>query len=105
MPPDRDERAGGGGPSGGGAGHGGAAGPPSPRAGTPSPGGMAPAQPAAGAETKLLGCQPAIFNGDYTRADNFIEEVKGYFRVNAQVPDMQSWLRKIAFTLTLIKGL
>jgi hypothetical protein len=53
---------------------------------------------------KLLGCQPAIFDGDRTRADDFIEEVKGYFRVNAQVPDMQSWLRKIAFTLTLIKG-
>jgi Retrotransposon gag protein/Zinc knuckle len=52
----------------------------------------------------LLGCQPAIFDGDRTRADDFIEEVKGYFRVNAQVPDMQSWLRKIAFTLTLIKG-
>jgi hypothetical protein len=42
--------------------------------------------------------------GDRARADNFIEEVKGYLRLNQDVAGFDSPMKKIAFTLTLIKG-
>jgi hypothetical protein len=51
-----------------------------------------------------MGALPNIFNGDRLLADDFIDEVKAYFRLNRAVPAYQSHLRRIAFVLTLIKG-
>ena len=51
-----------------------------------------------------MGSLPQIFNGDQSKADDFIEEVKGYFCLNADVPEYNSPYKKVAFTLTLIKG-
>ena len=51
-----------------------------------------------------MGSLPQIFNGDWSKADDFIEEVKGYFHLNADVAGYNSPYKKVAFTLTLIKG-
>ena len=51
-----------------------------------------------------MGSLPQIFDGDRTKADDFIEEVKGYLRVNRDVAGYDSPIKKAVFTLTLIKG-
>ena len=51
-----------------------------------------------------MGSLPQIFNRDWSKADDFIEEVKGYFHLNTDVPRYNSLYKKVAFTLTLIKG-
>ena len=51
-----------------------------------------------------MGSLPQIFNGDRSKVDDFIEEVKGYFHLNANIPGYNSPYKKVAFTLTLIKG-
>ena len=51
-----------------------------------------------------MGEKPAIFTGDRTKVDDFIEEVKAYFHVNQDVAGFNSPIKKVAFTLTLIKG-
>ena len=92
--------SGGGGPPGGGAlGGGGGGGP---------PGGAQPAAPqqpiAPAADVKAMGSLPQIFIRDQSKADDFIEEVKGYFQLNADIAGYNSPYKKVAFTLTLIKG-
>ena len=91
-----------GGPLGGGGG-----GPPSGGGGGPL-GGVQPAatqQPIApAADVKAMGSLPQIFTGDQSKADDFIEEVKGYFCLNADVAGYNSPYKKVTFTLTLIKG-
>jgi Retrotransposon gag protein/Zinc knuckle len=52
----------------------------------------------------MMGALPAIFDGDRERADDFIEELKGYIRLNNNVGGMNSYLKRIALALTLIKG-
>jgi hypothetical protein len=56
------------------------------------------------ADVKAMGGLPQIFNGDHARADDFIKEVKGYLRLNQDVAGYNSPIKKVAFTLTLIKG-
>ena len=51
-----------------------------------------------------MGALPQIFLGDRTKADNFIYEVKAYLHLNADVAGYDSPFKKVAFTLTLIKG-
>jgi hypothetical protein len=51
-----------------------------------------------------MGKLPDDFNSDRTKADDFIEEVKGYLRLNAEVAGFNSPRKKIAFTLTHMKG-
>jgi hypothetical protein len=51
-----------------------------------------------------MGGLPQVFNGDRARANDFIEEVKGYLRLNQDVVGYNSPIKKVAFTLTLIKG-
>ena len=51
-----------------------------------------------------MGKLPKIFNGDRTKADDFIEEVKGYLCLNAEVAGFDSPMKKITFTLTHMKG-
>ena len=55
-------------------------------------------------DVKAMGSLPQIFNGDQSKADDFIEEVKGYFCLNANVLGYNLPYKKVAFTLTLIKG-
>jgi len=45
-----------------------------------------------------------MFDGDQTKADQFIKEVLQYLSLNHQVPGFNSPMRKMIFTLTLIKG-
>ena len=47
---------------------------------------------------------PEVFTGNRTHADNFIEEVKAYLRLNADVAGFNSPMNKVAFTVTLMKG-
>ena len=51
-----------------------------------------------------MGKLPETFNGDRTKADDFIEEVKGYLHLNAEVAEFDSPIKKVAFTLTHMKG-
>ena len=55
-------------------------------------------------DVKAMGSLPQIFYRDQSKADDFIEEVKGYFRLNANVAGYNLPYKKVAFTLTLVKG-
>ena len=61
-----------------------------------------PIQPAA--DIKMMGALLQLFYGDRTKADDFIDEVKAYLCLNADVAGYNSPFKKFAFTLTLIKG-
>jgi len=79
----------GGTPGGGG---GGGAGPPSGRA--PAPPANAPQQPAQPPQdVKMMGALPTIFAGNRKQADDFIEQLKGYIRLNRLVPGMNSYIQ------------
>jgi len=51
-----------------------------------------------------MGGLPQVFTGDRLIADDFIEEVKGYLRLNQDVAGYNSLIKKVALTLTLMKG-
>ena len=51
-----------------------------------------------------MGQLPQTFTGDRTKADNFIDEVKGYLRLNSDVAGFNSPMKEVAFALTLING-
>jgi hypothetical protein len=55
-------------------------------------------------DVKTMGVLPQVFTGNHARADDFIKEVKGYLQLNQDVAGFDSPMKKIAFTLTLIKG-
>jgi hypothetical protein len=44
------------------------------------------------------------FNRDRLKAKNFLEDVLGYLHLNADVMGYNLPMKKVAFTLTLIKG-
>jgi hypothetical protein len=95
----------GGGGSGGGGGGGGSGDRGSSGGGGGGCGGNAPQNPippAAG--VKAMGALPKEFNGDRTTADHFIEEVQQYLRLNSNVAGYDSPIKKVAFTLTCMKG-
>ena len=87
---------------------GGGSGPPGGGGGSGPPGGgqpLAAQQPVPPVlDVKAMGSLPQIFYGDRSKANNFIEEVKGYFHLNADVAGYNSPYKKVAFTLTLVKG-
>jgi hypothetical protein len=60
--------------------------------------------PPANQDACLMGSAPTEFDGDRAKADQFINEQRHYFRVNATVPGLQSWIRRVAIVLTFIKG-
>jgi len=60
---------------------------------------IAPAQ-----EVKAIGALPQTFEGDQTKAKDFIEEVKSYFCINYDIAGFNLPMKWMAFTLTLIKG-
>ena len=92
------EGGGGGGGRGGSSGRGG--GPPP---GQPAPAGQGQDAIPAAADIKAMGNLPHEFTRDRTKADNFIEEVKAYFQVNEDIAGFNLPIKKVAFTLTLIK--
>jgi len=51
-----------------------------------------------------MGGLPAAFDRDCLRADDFIEEVKGFLQLNQDVAGYNSPIKKVAFTLTLMHG-
>ena len=51
-----------------------------------------------------MGQLPQVFDGDRTKAKAFMEEVKGYIRLNTNVNGLNSSMKKVSFVLTLIKG-
>jgi hypothetical protein len=51
-----------------------------------------------------MGKVPQDFFGDQEKADDFIEEVRGYLCLNANVSGFNSPKKKAAFTLTCMKG-
>ena len=87
---------------------GGGSGPPGGGGGSGPPGGGQPPavqQPVPlASDIKAMGSLPQIFYGDRSKADNFIKEVKGYFHLNADVAGYNLPYKKVAFTLTLVKG-
>jgi len=52
----------------------------------------------------MMGALPSIFNRDRMYADDFIEQLKAYIRLNRQVAGMGSFIQRVAFALTLIQG-
>jgi hypothetical protein len=52
----------------------------------------------------MMGQLPQVFTRDRARANDFIEEVKGYLWLNQDVAGFDSPMKRIAFTLMLIKG-
>src|SRR5258707_12574329 len=91
-----------GGPSGWGP-PGGGGGPPGGGGGLP--GGAAPAAGGAGQpvgpnqDVRPHGSPPATFHGDRALADNFLDELKLYFRLNLSVPSYQSHITRPTFAL------
>ena len=51
-----------------------------------------------------MGALPQLFYRDRTKADDFINKVKAYLHLNTDVAGYDSPFKKVAFTLTLIKG-
>jgi len=51
-----------------------------------------------------MGALPSIFSGDREQANNFVEQLKGYIWLNRLVPGMNSYIQRVALTLTLIQG-
>ena len=51
-----------------------------------------------------MGQIPQVFNGDRMKTEGFVDSLRAYFRLNHEVPALQSYLTKIAFTLTLVQG-
>ena len=60
--------------------------------------------PPANQDARLMGSAPTEFDGDRAKADQFVNELRHYFRVNATVPGLQSWICRVAIALTFIKG-
>ena len=94
-PPGR----GGGAPGGGGGAPGGGGG----ALGGGGGGGGNPAQPTIG-DGKPMGALPTIFEGDCSKAESFLQEFSTYLLINYNVPALASFIKRIAITLTCIKG-
>jgi len=52
-----------------------------------------------------MGIPPLLFNGDRTHSDTFVRELQIYMMANQGVPSFESPIRRVAITLTFIKGL
>src|SRR5258708_6233385 len=55
-------------------------------------------------DVRLHGPPPATYQGDRALADNFLDNLKMYFRLNWAVPAYQSHITRAAYTRTYIKG-
>jgi hypothetical protein len=72
------------------------------------PGGGAGNAAAAGWAPNLIsrpmGQLPAVFDGDRSKAESFVDQLNTYFQLNHQVESYQSFLTRIALALTLVQG-
>src|SRR6266852_1948248 len=100
MPPPGGGGGGGGGEGGGGGGGGGGG----EGGGAPPVAPWLQPAPQQHGDVKPMGKYPKIFNGDRSKSEAFIDGLRRYFLLNHRVPAFQSFLTKIAFTLTLIQG-
>lgn len=82
-----------GGPGGGNPGGGGS--------GNPLPGGFLAG---GGAQSQMAGALPLIFDGDRTKARLFVRALTSYLHLNKQVPPLNTYKGRMAFTMTLIQG-
>ena len=94
---------GGAGPSGGGGPPGGGGGGAPGGGGGGAPGGGNPNQATQG-DRKPMGALPTIFEGDHLKAESFLREFSTYLLINYDVPALASFIKRIAITLTCIKG-
>jgi hypothetical protein len=69
----------------------------------PPPGGGQQAAPIVHGE-RLMGAPPVHFEGDRTRAEEFIDEVTNHFLLNHQHIPFQSTITRVAYTLSHVKG-
>jgi hypothetical protein len=53
---------------------------------------------------RLMGAPPVHFEGDRTRAEEFIDEVTDHFLLNHQHIPFQSAITRVAYTLSHVKG-
>jgi hypothetical protein len=90
----------GGNPGGGNPGGGGGGNPP---AGGGQPAGQQAVLPVIHGE-HLMGAPPIHFEGDHTRAEEFIDEVTDHFLLNHQHIPFQSAITRVAYTLSHVKG-
>jgi len=56
------------------------------------------------ADIQLMGSLPAIFSGNRAEAEDFINGIQAYIRLNREVPGFTLPMKKIALTLTLMQG-
>ena len=52
----------------------------------------------------MMGQPPPVFYGDRTKADEFLDQVEGYLRLNRDVTGFNLPIKKVAFTLSHIQG-
>ena len=95
---------GGAGPSGGGGPPGGGGGAPGGGGGAPGGGGGGNPMQATIGNRKPMGMLPTIFEGDRSKAESFLREFSTYLLINYDVPALASFIKRIAITLTCIKG-
>ena len=69
----------------------------------PEPGGNAQ-EGAGGNNLKAMGNLPTIFTGEQNKAEQFINEIRNYMRVNRGVPGFNSAKLRVALALTVIQG-
>jgi hypothetical protein len=51
-----------------------------------------------------MGVLPPIFEGDRSKAKEFMEDLRSYLCLNMRVPLLNTYQGKVNFSLTLIKG-
>jgi hypothetical protein len=56
-------------------------------------------------DVRSMGTLPAIFIGDRTKAQDFLDGLRSYFRANQGVAGFDSFIHRVSIALTLIKGL
>ena len=66
--------------------------------------GGAPLQPVNQGNVGKQGALPEKFEGDRSKAEEFIEDLRSYLRLNARVQPLNTYQGKVAFALTLISG-
>ena len=94
----RGTGGGGEGPPGGGAPGGGGGAP------IPAATAQGPVPVAAPRDIRTMGTLPQIFTGNHAKAQDFLDEVLGYFRANRGIAGFKSPMCKVSITLTMIKG-
>ena len=82
----------------------GGAGPSGGGGGVPGRGGGGNPTQAAIGDGKPMGVLPTIFEGDCSKAESFLWEFSTYLLVNYDIPALTLFIKRVAITLTCIKG-